>query len=164
MTKVLAIAIVVLLAVLGWQWGRAETIAREAANYKTQRNQLRELLAQERDERAKETLRADKIQEALNAAHAELRAAEEDARRADAAAVSLRARIRALAAASSARAHPAAAASGQAADAASDLLANVCERLDDRAGELARYADQARIAGLACQRAYDALIDDHGQR
>ncbi|WP_353506416.1 DUF2514 family protein [Variovorax sp. J31P207] len=38
------------------------------------------------------------------------------------------------------------------------VLANVLERADRRAGILAEYADRARIAGLACERSYDALI------
>ena len=37
------------------------------------------------------------------------------------------------------------------------LLADVLGRADARAGVLAAYADEARTAGLACERAYDAL-------
>ncbi|MGC4075460.1 MAG: DUF2514 family protein [Rubrivivax sp.] len=37
------------------------------------------------------------------------------------------------------------------------VLADMLRRADARAGELARYADEARIAGLACERAYDSL-------
>lgn len=53
---------------------------------------------------------------------------------------------------------PAAAASGSppAADPLG-VLADVLGRADDRAKVLAAYADQARIAGLACERSYDAL-------
>ncbi|WP_157771081.1 DUF2514 family protein, partial [Pseudomonas syringae group genomosp. 3] len=29
---------------------------------------------------------------------------------------------------------------------------------DARAGELAKFADNSRIAGLACERSYDALV------
>lgn len=46
---------------------------------------------------------------------------------------------------------------GEAAGPALDLLAELFRRADARAGELARYADNARIAGLACERSYDAL-------
>ena len=55
-------------------------------------------------------------------------------------------------------AQPAAAASGSA-PAADPLgvLADVLGRADDRAQVLAAYADQSRIAGLACERSYDAL-------
>lgn len=55
-------------------------------------------------------------------------------------------------------AQPAAAASGStpAADPLG-VLADVLGRADDRAKVLAAYADQSRIAGLACERSYDAL-------
>ena len=51
---------------------------------------------------------------------------------------------------------PAAAGSAPAADPLG-VLADVLGRADDRAQSLAAYADQARIAGLACERAYDSL-------
>lgn len=38
-----------------------------------------------------------------------------------------------------------------------DLLAELLSRADDRAGDLAAIADRARVAGLACERAYDSL-------
>ncbi|MBR8234265.1 MULTISPECIES: DUF2514 family protein [Burkholderia] len=38
-----------------------------------------------------------------------------------------------------------------------DLLADLFGRADQRAGELAEYADRARIAGQQCERDYDAL-------
>jgi len=38
-----------------------------------------------------------------------------------------------------------------------DLLADLFRRADARAGELARFADTARIAGTACERSYDSL-------
>ncbi|MFP2694246.1 DUF2514 family protein [Enterobacter ludwigii] len=37
------------------------------------------------------------------------------------------------------------------------LLANVLESADKRAGELAEYADRARIAGLTCEKTYDGI-------
>ena len=37
-----------------------------------------------------------------------------------------------------------------------DLLADMLRRADDRAGELAHFADTARARGLACERAYDS--------
>lgn len=37
------------------------------------------------------------------------------------------------------------------------VLADVLERADRRAGDLAAYADAARIAGLACERSYRSL-------
>ncbi|MEK7893177.1 DUF2514 family protein [Burkholderia contaminans] len=41
-----------------------------------------------------------------------------------------------------------------------DLLADVFGRADERAGELARIADERGIAGRQCERAYDALSSD----
>ncbi|VVE82811.1 DUF2514 family protein [Pandoraea sputorum] len=38
-----------------------------------------------------------------------------------------------------------------------DLLAGLFGRVDDAAGRLAEFADAAHIAGLACERSYDAL-------
>jgi chromosome segregation ATPase len=37
------------------------------------------------------------------------------------------------------------------------VLADLRQRADQRAGDLAARADSSRIAGLACERAYDAL-------
>ncbi|QGZ61644.1 DUF2514 family protein [Paraburkholderia acidisoli] len=39
-----------------------------------------------------------------------------------------------------------------------DLLAEVLGRPDERAGELAKMADDARIASEQCERDYDALV------
>ncbi|ASN68644.1 hypothetical protein 3S11_22 [uncultured Caudovirales phage] len=38
-----------------------------------------------------------------------------------------------------------------------DLLAELLRRADERAGELAQIADRSRIAGSACQSAYDSI-------
>ncbi|WP_150690076.1 DUF2514 family protein [Pandoraea communis] len=38
-----------------------------------------------------------------------------------------------------------------------DMLAGLFSRADKAAGELAEFADAAHIAGLACERSYDAL-------
>lgn len=46
---------------------------------------------------------------------------------------------------------------GPSAESALDLLANLFSRADTEAGELAEYADRARIAGQLCEASYDAL-------
>ncbi|MEG1214579.1 MAG: DUF2514 family protein [Leclercia sp.] len=46
---------------------------------------------------------------------------------------------------------------GSAGTTGSELLAELFRRADQRAGELAAIADQARIRGLTCEAAYDAL-------
>ena len=37
------------------------------------------------------------------------------------------------------------------------VLADLLSRADERAGELAAAYDRARVSGLACERAYDAI-------
>lgn len=44
---------------------------------------------------------------------------------------------------------------GQAADSTGDLFADVQRRLDEATDATVRFADEGRIAGLACQRAYE---------
>jgi biopolymer transport protein ExbB/TolQ len=50
-----------------------------------------------------------------------------------------------------------AATSSEAASNPDYLLAQLFNAADKRAGELARYADESRRAGLACERSYDAI-------
>lgn len=54
--------------------------------------------------------------------------------------------------------NPAATQSGAPAAEPSVVLADVLGRADARAGELAAAYDRSRAAGLACERAYDALL------
>ena len=54
---------------------------------------------------------------------------------------------------------PGAADGGEAADAARLVLADVLGRIDAAAGELAAHADRARVAGMACEVAYDLVGD-----
>ena len=37
------------------------------------------------------------------------------------------------------------------------VLSDLLQKADRRAGELAKFVDQSRVAGLACERAYDGL-------
>ncbi|EJN33336.1 hypothetical protein PMI38_04891 [Pseudomonas sp. GM84] len=53
----------------------------------------------------------------------------------------------------------AAVARGQAATRAAMVLSELRDRADARAGELAKAYDRARIAGLACEASYNALIN-----
>ena len=68
----------------------------------------------------------------------------------------LRARADALARAA-ADSDPATAAGGPAGAGAVDLLAYMLGRVSSRAAELAGVADRARIAGLVCERSFDAV-------
>ncbi|WP_080432113.1 DUF2514 family protein [Burkholderia ubonensis] len=106
------------------------------------------------DARAEEQRRTAAQQE--NAEHA---AKDRDQARADAAAAAsaadgLRKQVAALVAGAR---HPAATTGGAPAGDALDLLADVLGRVDARAGELARIADERGIAGQQCQRDYEAL-------
>lgn len=56
---------------------------------------------------------------------------------------------------------PAAAGGSEAADLARLVLADVLSRIDAAAGELAAHADRARVAGMACEAAYDSLAARH---
>lgn len=89
-------------------------------------------------------------------AHKAAAAARTDAAGQRAAAERLRKRAERMVADAVAR-NPALADGGPAAGATFDLLAHVLSRAIDAAGQLAEYADSARIAGLTCERAYDAL-------
>ena len=51
---------------------------------------------------------------------------------------------------------------GEAKASGAALLADLFRRADERAGELAREADEARARGLACEAAYDAVKSGRG--
>ncbi|WP_334004370.1 DUF2514 family protein [Burkholderia cepacia] len=104
--------------------------------------------------RAEEQRRTAAQQEIANDANQQRTAALADAFAARAAAGSLQQRVDQLVAAAR---HPTVTTGGPAAGDALDLLANVLGRADQRAGDLAEYADRARIAGQQCERDYDAL-------
>lgn len=158
MTKALAIVIVLLLAVLGFQWGRAEHALRQADAFKGQAVAERTARALDATERRLELSRAKRLQEILDAEHLARLDVEASARRAVAADVGLRGELARLAArARAAGADPAATGEREAAIAAVPVLAGLFEQCSERRAELARHADAARIAGQTCERAYDAL-------
>jgi hypothetical protein len=98
----------------------------------------------------------ERQQEAMNHAHDQAAAARRDADAAAAAAGGLRDTVAGL------RRRATAACSSPAAASAFDLLADLQRRADEEAVELARYADAARIAGQACERAYESLTPPKG--
>ncbi|MBN3738096.1 DUF2514 family protein [Burkholderia sp. Tr-20355] len=104
--------------------------------------------------RAEEQRRTAAQSEIANDANQQRTAALADAFAARAAAGSLQQRVDQLVAAAR---HSTATAGSPAAGDALDLLADVLGSADQRAGELAEYADRARIAGQQCERDYDAL-------
>lgn len=118
-------------------------------------------------EREKERKRNEEVQAAADAAQAQVDAARRDAAAATSERDSLRKQARALALTYSAGPLSTAgggatiAGGGQAASAPALVLADVFGWAADTAGELAAEYDRSRAAGLACERAYNALRNDH---
>jgi hypothetical protein len=114
----------------------------------------------ESESNARESLRRiDKQQENQLAQDRKLSQARADAGRNDAAAGQLRAQLADTARRwRDATRNPTTGGECQAAGDAIVLSAELFSRIDKRAGELAEYADAARIAGEKCTRDYDALM------
>lgn len=145
----LAVGFTAAWQVQGWRWDRAE--ARQAAHVATLREgAMHQALIET-------TRRLTAQTEATDAAATRARRARADAAAADAAADSLREHVARLAA-RAAGDDPAAAGGGQAAADAARMLAELQRRADERAGILARIADERGTAGELCERAYDALM------
>jgi hypothetical protein len=126
----------------------------ELDNYKLQqavKTQKAELAA-----RAEETRRESEKQKVIDEARTETVAAQSAASDAAIAAVGLRQRVAALVAASRSTSHPSAAIGGAPADPI-PVLADVLSRIDEAAGRFATAADNARIAGQACETSYGSL-------
>lgn len=108
--------------------------------------------------RAEEQRRNAELQENVDDAQAKAAAARRDALAAAGSRDRMQQRAAELAARCGAGASDTAAAEGGAPTAGPGLvLAELLRRSAERSGQLAEYADQARIAGQACERAYDAL-------
>lgn len=107
--------------------------------------------------RAEEQRRTAAQSEIANDANTQRTAALADAFAARAAAGSLRDQVASLVRSAKAARHSTAAAGSAPTGDALDLLADVLGRADERAGELAKIADDSRIAGQQCERDYDAL-------
>ncbi len=113
----------------------------------------------ERSARQEEHRSADAQQEARLKAHEERTIADAGAADAHAAGQRLRSDASQLAATVSCPStDTAAVARGETATRAAMVLSDLLARADARAGELAKAYDQARIAGLACEASYNALI------
>lgn len=118
--------------------------------------------AAESTHRTTEARRAQALQEITDAAYLDATTARADADRVRAALERLRRLYHhpaapAPAGGGDAAAHPTLAAGSPPALTTAHLPADLLGRLGGAAGELAAHADAARIAGLACQRAYQAL-------
>lgn len=111
----------------------------------------------ERKARDEEQRRQREIEGIQDEARGEMERASADARAAADRAGGLQREVDRLRASRSATCDAIAAQRGQAAGSSFDVLADVLSRVDAAAGELAAYADRSRIAGAACEAAYDSL-------
>jgi chromosome segregation ATPase len=106
--------------------------------------------------RAEEQRRQREINQVRNNAQHQIKAAADDAAVAASAADSLQQQVDELLAGRSACNTRVTQGSATIRD-LTTVLADLRRRADERAGELARIADAGRIAGQACERAYDSL-------
>ena len=106
--------------------------------------------------RAEEQRRQNEINQVRNDAQQQIKAAAGDAALAASAADSLQQQVDKLLASRSACDSRVAQGSQTIRD-LTTVLADLRRRADERAGELARIADESRIAGLTCEKAFDAL-------
>ncbi|MGC5885747.1 DUF2514 family protein [Ralstonia pseudosolanacearum] len=109
--------------------------------------------------RLEERRRTRKLSEIADEAKQQVDTAAADAGRARAESGRLRQRVAELVATSRAAGNSTAASTGQGQPGGDplDVLVDVLRRTDGAAGELGEYADGLKIAGLACERSYDAL-------
>lgn len=155
----IACALALLVAYGGgrWQQSRADAAAYQAKTTAAALDAARVQIKAVDDARLEEQRRTAAQTEIANAATKELGSARADAATANDAAGRLRQRVAELLATGRAAGNPAAASAGPAAGDPISMLADVLGRADQRAGLLAEYADSARVAGQACEQAYNAL-------
>lgn len=112
-------------------------------------------------EREKEQAHQQAINKVIQDGQTLIDQASADAAAARSTAASLRDEANRLASgtASKASSNSCTAAASQAATRAVMVLADVFKRADERAGDLAEYADQSRSRGVTCEKAYTALIE-----
>ncbi|WP_346727952.1 DUF2514 family protein [Enterobacter mori] len=168
--KPLTVSGLLLLALWGFSHIRyqagyqAADLAWQLKDRKRQKENAEALAARQAYERAEEERRQDEATNAAKEADEQLAAARADAAVAKSAGDGLRTTIadlkRQLATSKTGELSAIAAASAARANTAI-LLANVLERADKRAGELAEYADRARIKGLQCENTYKGVTNTH---
>lgn len=139
----------------GWR-GSAALAKAEAAHAAERNAQAQATVAAVQAAREESKRRTAAVEKARDDATKQAAAAAADASGARAERDGLRVRANSLARAAIAR-DPTVVDGGPAGEDAIDLLAYLLGRLSDRAAELARIADRARIAGLMCERTYDVV-------
>lgn len=147
----------VLIAVVAWGgWQRWRAIDAREDFDRAKQAAAAEQAASAAAAAAESSRRLKAVQESADAAHIQAQVDRAAADRARRAGDELRQRLAAVQA-SGRPGDPSAAGECSAAWQAVDLLADVLRRADTRAGDLAAYADSARTAGEACERAYIGL-------
>lgn len=160
--RLLLVAVAAL--VLSYGAGRVQQHGADTKVFQAERNRAaldaaRAQIKATDEARIEEQRRAKQLSDIANEATQQAAVARADARAAGAAADKLRARVAELASASRATKDTVAAgaSSGELGGDPLDVLVDVLRRTDDAAGELSEYADNLRVAALACERAYEAL-------
>jgi hypothetical protein len=155
---------VILGLALAYGGGRVQQRSADSKTYQAERTAtaLDAALAQIKavdNARIEEQRRTAAQTEVANAARKETEGARADARAAGDAAGELRKRVDQLLAAARAGSNTTSAVSrpGERGGDPLDVLVGVLERSDRASGDLAEYADNLKVAGLACERSYDAL-------
>lgn len=155
--KILAVLLLAVAAIAGFNWwvGTVEAAA-DKVGYERATNEARERENKALNEAIAERDRLAKELEGVSRDARQKKAALDVAQRA---AADVGERLRsALAALRSRAACPAAAPGGSPpTDPTERMLADVQRRLDEAQDRVARFADEAHIAGLACERAADAV-------
>ncbi|WP_430491839.1 DUF2514 domain-containing protein [Pseudomonas fulva] len=162
MSPWVGLAVAMVLAASHWgayEHGRSveQAKAGQALAQRDSGDRLAEVIG-ERSARQQEHQRAQAQEEARVHAYEQHQAADADAAGADAAGQRLRNEgVKLAATVSCPGTDTAAVARGQAATRATMVLSDLLARADARAGELAKAYDQARIAGVQCEREYDGM-------
>jgi hypothetical protein len=144
-----------LLALLGLQTVRIAELKEDAAEKHAADLETR-LLA-DRAQRTEEQRRTAAAAQEAQDAQTRIASLEDDLRLARTASDGVRDAANGAGIRARARACSAAPSPGKPGEDPIGLLVDVLGRADQRAGELAEYADRLRIAGIACERTYEAL-------
>ena len=164
LAAVLAIAVLMALSAAGGAWVNGALWAADLATAKQEHAEALSAIEHRQSQaqaqaRSEEQRRQTAVEGIRTDAHHQIEQAKADAAAATARADSLQQQAARVASRPSCTAgNPGPAPGGPPTNAPALLLADVLQRIDARAGELAATADLARIAGQACEQGYDSLL------
>lgn len=138
----------------GWQRHQVKTVTAELMRQQAEAAAAREAALSASITETERRLDAQR--KIVHEARKQADQAKADAVAAAAVAGKLRARLAAITSGAS-PVDSTASSGGESAGDTARVLADLLARADDRAGALARHADEARAAAVACQRAYESL-------